>query len=304
MPFASVTELPADPDVRVFFTGLLILDPNPDPDPGPLLGSNVNACEVFINRSAPDHHLSIEVRRKRAGEPDLIMMRHLEDLSFGAAPPNTPPRYGMLVRVTGRDHPRGVRRYDPADPNAPSPEGRGFGFAIDLAGPQFHGGPLEIDRRAGRPSIVFNDAIFYTAATTRGDAAISLLRENTVIVERLPPFASIFGANIYLDADDPNAEVEISWRQQGLDKILRLRKPPAGESFEIYIANEPLYEQDSSPFAAHDEFAEYYRLLPNVPVQERFRLVVPPPQPGAPPTTDRGSTTTPCMPVVIGGGSG
>lgn len=309
MPFTSETELKPNPDVRIFFTGLLILDPNPDPDPNPQLGSEVNTCEVFVNRSAPNHHLSIEVRRKQWGTPDIIMMRHHGDLSFRATPAGQEPRYGMFIRVTGdsdpdNPHPKGVKRYDPASNARPSPEGDGFGLAFDLEGPQFHNEKLEIDKLAGRPSIVLNDAVFYTAAKTRVELEASLtkkdIKTNTdvVVVERLPPFASIIGANIYLDE---GGAVIMTWREQGMDKRLSLEKQAEGVSYEIYIVNDPLYEADESPFSIHDELGEYYRLLPKV--KERFKVVIPPPVPGEP-FPDRGSTTTPCMPVVVGSGGG
>jgi hypothetical protein len=305
MPFTSVHKLEENPDVRIFFTGLLILDPNPEPGPGV---NPEKSCEVFVNRSAPDHHLSIEVRRKREGYPDIIMMRHLGDLSFGAAAQTDMPRYGMFIDVIGGEHPRGVRRYDPADGAAPSKEGEAFGLAFDLEGPQFHNAKLEIDKPAGRPSIVLNDAVFYTAVKTQENKKITLAKKDietdsdVVVVEKLPPFASVIGANIYLD-DDDEAAVLMSWRQQGRDKLLTLKKPTGDFTYEIYIANEPLYEADDSPFSTHDEFGEYYRLFPKVPIQDRFRVFVPDEQPEEP-DAERGSTTTPCMPIVVGGGGG
>jgi hypothetical protein len=291
MPFTSETNLPDNPDVRVFFTGLMILDPNPEPNPD----MDMNTCEVFVHRKAADHFLTIEVRRKQAGHPDIIMMRHAGPLAF-APPPGEPGRFGMLIEVG--PNPQGVRRYDPEDPDHPSPEGAGFNLAIDLQGAQFHNGSIgSVDPLGGRPSILFNDAVFYTAVITGDHLDVGLIREEELLVPKLPPFASVIGANIYLDKEDPDSAVFVQWRQEGLDQVLTLKKQEEGISYEIYIANEPLYEDEESLLPRHEEFAEYYNILPQVPTNERFRLDIPKPPAGTP----RGSTTTPCMPVVKGG---
>lgn len=298
MPFTSVTNLDENPDVRIFFTGLMIIDPNPDPDPRP----GVNTCEVFVHRVASDHHLTVEVRRKRPGKPDIIMMRHTGQLEF-MGPPGATTRFGMTIGVSSPDDPAftpaGVRRYDPA-PNTTSLEGRGFGFAIDIEGPQFHNRSVgRVDTLGGRPSIFFNDAVFYTAVMSNeltDELEVKLKRNNDVVVEDFPPFATIIGANIYLD--DPDTIVSINWREQGRDHVLNLMKPEGGVSYEIYIANEPLFEDDDPQPPRHEEFSEYYKILPEVAPDEQFALDIPPLPAGEP----RGSTTTPCMTIVKGGG--
>src|SRR5215207_6950440 len=150
MPFTSVTKLPGYPDVRIFFTGLLVIDPNPkeEAEPNPF----EDMCEVFVHRSAPDHRLSIEVRRKRAGRPDVILMRHIGQLDFIRPPDGETARYGMLIEVN--KNPKGIKRYDPAGPDDASSEGEGLGLAIDLDRlPSQRKSVGEIDPQAARPSI-------------------------------------------------------------------------------------------------------------------------------------------------------
>ena len=293
MPFTSQKDLPANPDVKIFFTGLMIIDPNPELDPAP----NVNNCEVFVHRSAPDHRLTVEVRRKRPGKPDIIMMRHAGQLEFAAQASDT-PRFGMFIRVA--PNPAGVRRYDPPDPNKVSPEGREFALAIDIESPQFHNGSAgRVDTLGGQPSILLNDAVFYTAVTSdelNGDRKVTLRKNKEVVAEQFRPFASIIGANIYLKGQ--NSSVIMKWREQGRDHLLEMKKPKDGVSYEIYIANEPLFEDDESLFPRHEEFSEYYKILPDVARADQFVLDIPPAEPGEP----RGSTTTPCMTIVKGGG--
>lgn len=305
MPFTSVQDLPPNPDVRIFFTGLMIIDPNPTTETETPSNPNPpnpfeNTCEVFVHRSAPEHRLRIEVRRKRPGKPDIIMMGHPLPLEFTEQSPD-PLRFGMRIEVG--PNPLGVRRYDPPDPNNPSPEGRGLGLAIDLEGPRFHGGSIgRVDPLGGRPSILFNDAIFYTAITSdevTPNLAIALERNQNLVLEHVPPFASTIGANIYMD-EDPETRLFVDWRQDGRAKLLELKKPTGGESYEISITNEPLFEENNLQLPRHDEFREYYKILPAVPSDQQFRLNITPPPPGEP----RGSTTTACMSVIKGGGGG
>lgn len=295
MPFTSVEELRDNPDVRIFFTGLLILDPNPNPIPTPAPG--VNTCEVFVHRSAPDHFLTIEVRRKRAGKPDIILMRHTGQLAFITPPEGVDPRFGMTIEVN--DNPKGVQRYDPPDPDNTSSEGEGLGLAIDLQRLPTQQGPVgRVNMLDGQPSILLNDGVFYTADKSSRDVTVRLKKDDVVVVDKLDPFARVIGANIYLDNDQSG--VVVKWVQQGLPQTLTLTKPkpnPGEQSFtyEIYVVNEPLYEQEGSPLPRHDELKEYFKILPEA--RERFELEVPDNEP----QTERGSTTTPCMPVVKGG---
>jgi hypothetical protein len=300
MPFTSVTELPEHPDVRVFFTGLLVIDPNPkaeseEGEPNPL----ENTCEVFVHRSAPDHRLTIEVRRKRAGRPDIILMRHIGQLDFTPPPESAAPRFGMFIQAN--KNPKGIRRYEPADPSNTSSEGEGLSLAIDIEGlPHQEKNVGEIDPQAGRPSILFNDGVFYTAAKTSEDLVVGLKKDGVVVVPKLPPFATVIGANIYLD-DDASAtdlvksSVIVGWVQQGLTHTLQLTKPKEeGLSYEIYIVNEPLHEAEGLQLPPHDELQEYFKIFPKA--EERFALEPHRATPG-----ERGSTTTPCMPVIKGG---
>jgi hypothetical protein len=299
MPFTTTADLPPNPSVKVFFSGLLLLEPSEDE----------MTCEVFVNRSAPDHHLTIEVRRKEAGKPDIIMMRHVGPLAFGIPPPGVAPTIGLSIRA---DNLKGVRRYEPATPPQEY-EPQGLSLAINLEDAQFHNGNadvgvgvpggtkpklLDVDPLGGRPSILLDDAIFYTAATTDKEITITL-KKNGNEIKKLAPFASLIGANIYLDDD---SIVFVSWRQQGRDEVLELEKPKPEQahSYEIYIVNDPLYESDDPRIPAHDEFKEYYKILPNVKTEEQFRVNFEPPHPdlGFP---GRGSSRAPCMSILKSG---
>lgn len=273
------------PDVRIFFSGLMILDPSDDHQ----------SCEVFVHRSAPNHQLTIEVREKQKQGPDLIKMRHVGPLPYALSPPeheDDPPIHGMSIAV--ETNPKGMRAYR----GGPTAEGEAINLAINLDGEGFHNGATgKIDMLSGRPSILLNDAVFYTADKTSPDLSIDLKR-NGQPVRALQPFASLIGGNIYLDEGDA---VIVKWMAQGLLEELKLPKPAKGTSYEIYIVNDPLYESDSLFVPPHDEFREYYKLLPEIALENQFRLEVKRREGVNPPVSDRGSTKTPCMSVFVDG---
>lgn len=284
MPFGEATELPKNPSVRIFLTGQMIIRPD----------AAGQTCEVFVNRSAPNHQLSVEIREKRAGRPDAILMRHFGPLAF-VTPPEDAPIHGLFILA---ESPAGVKMYT----GAPTAEGEeSLGLAIDLKAEQFHKDqPIAIDVAGGRPSILLNDGIFYTADKTSSKLNIKL-KKGAAEVKELDPFASLIGANIYLEGEDV---LRVRWRQNGLPEVLELKKPGEGSSYEIYIINDPLYE-DTEKGELHDEFSEYYKilqLLPAAPVdmptpvpnESRFSLDVKPKD-----AKDRGTTRTPCMAVLL-----
>jgi hypothetical protein len=275
MPFTQVQEMPNQPPtVRIFLTGQLMLQPNAASD----------SCEVFVNRSAPNHHLTIEVREKRPGRPDSILMRHHGPLAFRN---RNPPIEGLLI---ARQPAGNVRMYT-GDATA---YGEALSLAIDLRSENFHAAnEMAIDFESARPSIVIQDGIFHTAEKTSDKVKVKLRRGDRV--RELPRFASLIGANVYLGE---NEFLNLAWREMGLSKALSLTKPvDEGTTYEVYIINDPLYE-DPEEAKAHDELAEYYKVLPTVPTGERLKMETEFLQPVA---HDKGTTKTPCMPVVISG---
>ena len=287
MPFTTTSNLPPNPDVRIFFSGLMLIQPD----------GTATSCEVFVNGRARFHELTIEVREKRAGRPDLIRMRHVGTLPYAEPPLGSPVGadliYGMTIRVDTAS--KGVRSYDGSVASA---EGQSLNLAINLQSPQFQNGRAgQPERLGGRPSIFLNDAVFYTAELTDPGLTINLRKQkdpNTVpAIATLAPFASLIGANIYVDAGD---QVVMRWNPNGNPRQLELTKPDQGVSYEIYIVNDPLYESDSGE-PPHEELGEYYHLLPDVPDTDKLRLEVIPPGPAA--AVHRGSTKTPCMSCIL-----
>jgi hypothetical protein len=280
-PEPNLPNDPADPAkrpaVRIFFIGQMILESSADG----------KTCEVFINRAAPGHHLSIEVRRKQPGKPDQIMMRHLGSLPFASAPTGVTPKHGLFINVT--NGPQGVKGYSGS---VASTEGKALARAFNMR--KIHDvEPGRVDPIGGRPSILIDDAVFY-AADTITKCNLKKKQDNSSDLPQTEK-ASIIGANIYLPADN-SKKVTLTWRQGGMDVQLKLERSDVF-SYEIYINNEPLYEDDNDPFK-HDEFSEFYRILRDIPREEQFELTFPAPDPVAPPPS-RGTTRTPCMSVLL-----
>jgi hypothetical protein len=278
MPFTQAQVMPKQPPtVRIFLTGQLMLQPD----------NGGNSCEVFVNRSAPNHHLTVEVREKRPGKPDSILMRHHGPLEFRDS---SEPVDGVTIKRI----PEGkVSMYT----GKPTQYGESLSCAIDLRGEGFHpSNEMAVDFESARPSIMIQDGIFNTAMKTSSKLKIKLKRGETALRD-LAPFTSLIGANIYLDKDE---FLIFAWREMGLNKTLSLTKPEEkGAAYEIYIINDPLFEDPEEP-KAHDEFGEYYKVLPTVSSDERLKLDVTFPQPVP---QDKGTTKTPCMPVIIDGGN-
>lgn len=277
MPFTPVTALPENPLAKLYFTGQLIIEPSAD-------GAT---CEVFVNRSATNHELLIEIRLTRPVGPDIILMRHQGRLNHASA------QHGMTILIESGA--TGVKRYDGPD----QPGAHKLGRAVDMRDLyQTHAPPapdLSVDPQLARPSILLNDGVFYAAERT---AEVFELKLAGSPLPDLTDFASIVGVDIPRAGSSP---LVVTWRAHGnVEQIgLKPRTEP-GFGYEIYVINDPPFEL--MPIAGvppHDEFKEYFKALFKVPPAKHLSLT---PKASAPPSggAQRGSTRTPCMPIILG----
>jgi hypothetical protein len=137
--------------------------------------------------------------------------------------------------------------------------------------------------------------------TSEQKAAGSPVQDTTALTEAAVGVRDQLASQIQalVDANDARVDEDLVvaprvlmlWRLNGRDVSLNLRKE-AGVTYEIYITNEPLCQDDTidAPFS-HDELSEYYKILPLCPQGEQFILKTPPP--------NRGSLRTPCMSVLL-----
>src|SRR5690349_12060962 len=98
MPLQTTDTLPEKPAVKIFFTGLMIIQPNTDE----------GFCEVFVNRAALDHVFTVEVRAKQFRGPDLVLMRHVGPLSFVVPDDLVTFRFGLQLIASA---PKGLSSY-------------------------------------------------------------------------------------------------------------------------------------------------------------------------------------------------
>lgn len=279
MPFATRPDLPPNPSVKIFFIGLNILQPTAN-----------HTCETFVHKLNAQHKLLIETRRKRPNKPDVTMMR----LPGPLVPTATDPfgHHGLRIRTAGIT-PRVEAYTGPPTSDGSSSLFDGFVMSriLDVS-------PGQPSSSGGRPSIFIDNGVFYTAATVPvvAPATVQLVKKTVPPtppkVINLTQVPTIIGANIYLNPNDTNQKVTLQWKQNGQEVFLDLRPTDSSTTYEIYVINEPLFEPDT-PGPTHDEFDEYFKILPAVTRHEQFNLVITGTLP------DRGSTRAPCMSILL-----
>lgn len=270
MPFHTTKELPPNPAIRVFFSGQMIIRPAEDGE----------SCEVFVNRVADNHVVSVEVREKREGHPDAVLMRY-----FGPfAPIPNQPINGLRLQAAKR---KGLRMYAGGD--LPTGESS-LELALDLTDKEFHDQPLEVNTDLGRPSIFVDDGFFYTAEKTP-DAVLVTLNQGGKELRPVNRLANLIGCNIYQQDQDDDDFLTMNWMENGAPKVFEL-KPPNSTIWEVYILNEPLFINPTGA-EEHDELKEFYKILTTVPPQDQFKFEVD--------TTnaEKGTPHTLCMTMVI-----
>jgi hypothetical protein len=265
MPFTTTGSLQPNPFVRILFVGLNILTPAG------------NTCQTFVHNVSEDHHLLIEVRRKRPGRPDQIAMRRFGPLT----PLDIDPTHGFMVRTQGIPPAQlGVRAYE----GTPTPEGTRLFDAFVLHG------ILDVEPGAvddgGLPSISIDHGTFYTADRQVRRATF---RKPDGTVKIRPHTPTVIGANIYR----PATAVQLFWQEDEEDVSMTL-EPSQNFIHEIYVINEPLFDDETPDSPKHDELARYFEILPDVPPHERYSLEL-----DELPDSGRGTTRNPCMSILL-----
>jgi hypothetical protein len=280
--FKSQFSIPATlPLVKVLFNGLMIAKPN----------STGSECDVFVHRTGTDHDFSIEIRLKQPNKPDEIVMRHLGPLQL-LQQTQEGKKLGFILT---KDSPAGVFAYLGSSTMGIDP--LAAPRVLDLNG--LHPGKTGLDRPSAEPSILINDAVFYCAAKTVPGLEAELRNPTTgALITPLVEFCSLLGANMY------GTSVNVAWREKGQVQSFPLTNNiPSGAYYEAYFINDPPYVPNPpAGQQPHDELGEYYKILPNVPVPERLKVVytkIPGQNPAvAVPEQDKGSARFPCMTVI------
>jgi hypothetical protein len=243
MPFQATPSgqsLPPNPDVRIFFQGLLILRASDD--------SKLCVVENHLRPSFP-HTLSIEVRAKVAQEPDVILMRHFGPLE---AP-------GLVINGGYDTASSVVYKHQPSSFDNPLGVGApdDFRWIVNLEGRLFHKRPLSVDTTGTRPGITVENGIYYFYTARKKTGRITRTGGGEPDLD-LTGIASTVGANLSIGANP----VVLTWHK-GTNHMLELDRV-AGTSYEIYIDNSPLFLDLEDEATHHSELNEYYDVLPGV----------------------------------------
>ena len=284
MPFKPYTlPLSDQPDVRIFFHGQLLMRAEGD-------GSS---CEVGVNPLATDHVLSVEVRTKQVGKPDLINLRLFGPFNFRQP--------GMTIAVSSPAGPVGA--YKCVGSTAPDPvTGTGgleedFRWILNLESNLFHGKPLNSSVFNSQHTIKLQDAQYYFETANRADARLEFERtgggKDPLTLRRI---GAIARASVFLAGTQ---SLLVKWNDgSGKEHILPLQKA-TDITYEIYIENTPLFvEADLQHPEQFEELVHYYRVIPSVASNERFSLT---PKPAGTATGQEGSPTIPCQVMQLDG---
>jgi hypothetical protein len=272
MPFKPVQAFPAaEPDVQVFFHGLLMLLPDADG----------RKCRVGVHRLSVEHRFTVDVRAKGSGLPDPPLLRLSGPLDS----------MGLSIAVEPENN-NGVSMF------VPTPEFdrlahndlQDFRWSIDLetldpAQPQ-----MVIEQSGISPSVMMENGLFFTARVTDPSKVEVRLEEIGGEAVNFNRVAGIIGSNIYLQDME---RVVLRWFADGQVQQLNLPKTDSHHTVVIYIDNSPSLMMGPP----HSEFVEYFKVIQNP--TKRFDLTFRPLEPH-PTNTD----AAPCMPVVVGGGGG
>jgi len=313
MAFPGIQTMPtAFPSARILFHGLLLWYPDDDG----------KSCRIGVLRYTTDHHLSIEVRIKKKGEPDFTVMRYQGPMRFLERDDNTRADPGLVITVDNPSDDARVRVFAPTQgfersPTSNShPQDYRWGLDLDDAHKdemlQSSEKLLVRDDNCTEPSIKITEGILYTASRSHPSVKIEkVVLKNPSQKEDFYPLAALMGINIYLDPQK-NQQLVLRWiKEDGSFKELPLpaQANPEELSYEIYIDNNPSFIDDLS----HSDFTEFYKAfqLKSLPTK-LFDLVftIPPAlQSGSTQTmkfvergTDLGTPTIPCMPGGQSGG--
>ena len=295
MPFGTrllTQPLPAGaPDVEIFFHGQLLLR-----------SEDSATCEVGINPIASNHVLSVEVRTRMRDQPDLINMRHVGPLHFRRPVPGGPAvQPGMLIEIIPAANTRAAWACVGTDAlNFETGAGRydeDFRWIMNLEGNLFHN-----DKQ-------LNPAVFGTTDTIKLQGGEYFFRTGFRSPHRLRyerrgggkaplnlrRIGAIAQASVYLIQ---NQSLVLRWNDGVRNRTLTLTKSTEGATYEIYVQHTPLFMNDGEQLG-HDELGEFYRVIPEVSMGDRFTF-----RTADEPQGEKGTPNIPCQVMTLDGPGG
>ncbi len=264
MPFQTTTTPPdPNPDVQIFFDGLLLLTPAND-------GCFVGVHNKSLPSPARPHVFLFMVRASGQRDPIAFFSGKLTK------------RLTILID----DKNAKVSKFVPA-----TADPQDFSSSIDLkkilpaSNPQPD--PLHIN-----PGVFINEGVLYAAGITSPGSA--LLRRSGQLDQPLDSLANPIAANISFNG----RTLELKWNDGINDQTLTLPRPNTNEKYEIIISNRenPEPPVPAPGTTACGDFQDHFEVINGVNPQDRFNICFIIPKISGPDTT-----RVPCMSVVIDG---
>ncbi|MFL6210832.1 MAG: hypothetical protein ACJ74W_18430 [Pyrinomonadaceae bacterium] len=276
MPFRlrDLATVPSDvPDVEIFFSGQLLLR-----------SEDSATCEVAVNQLATNHVLTIEVRTKVAGKPDIIRMRHVGPLNFRQ-------REGMLIELsTSVASPAAWScrtfdpinyesgdLFDPRDVPPKNPPNEDFRWILNLEGPLFHRTEFNPPIFNSHHVIRLRGGEYFFRTAMKASGVFDFKRTGGGLGDvRFKRIGAVARASVFLAPEGQAVVMKWQSLDQEREYVLTLEKG-ANTTHEIYINNSPLYLEPPpvEQLDQHDELKEFYKVLSATPIPDaaRFKLV-------------------------------
>jgi hypothetical protein len=288
----------ADPDVEIYFHGQLLLR-----------SEDRMTCEVGVNPVASNHMLTVEVRRKQRDlatqkpKVDLIMMRHVGPLNFrptGGGGTTIEP--GMIIEVVNPpattqaawscegtdtlDYVNGVGQFE-----------EDFRWILNLEGNLFHDRDLTPSVFGTTDMIRLRNGEFFFRTAFRSPQGFRYERRGGGKGPAdLRKIGAIARASVFLVE---HQGVVVRFNDGVQERALTLTKGQPGTTYEIYIQHTPLFIQPGAA-TGHDELAQFYRVIPEIPGTGRFTFAVVDERP----PDEKGSPDIPCQVLKLNGPGG
>ena len=185
---------------------------------------NDKQCEVGINRNAPSHEMSLQLRVR--GKPiceEITLDKLPTDFATG--------KYKLHFRVENPVQ-KGVFIFDPTPPDARISERYSYAhYGFDMEGPQMHNRPVKKLPDALWPRFTIDNGLFYTYLVS--ESLFTLMHGATTVWDR-KQIGLVLAADIYLDT---GGSIGI-YLDDGTTTTLLLKLLQAsGEKYEIAITN-------------------------------------------------------------------
>jgi hypothetical protein len=233
MPFDSSPQINPNPDVRIFFEGLLILTPGQD--------ATSKRCDVYaINHHSTEHELFVEVSIDEP-QPSLPILRIGRKVA----------QFGLEIGTTS---PAGVMKFEPSAAPAAAPYPLREAMDLKTLHPN-----AQLNSAGLHPVIKIRDVVLYTA--THRDREVRILSPQVACRDR-EPLALIIGANIHLNG----RKLQLTWGSDSVE--LPRAEDSAGAKYIIWIHN----SRSVTPMIDTNDFGHFYHGLSGVARGTEFTL--------------------------------